>query len=330
MGAFFSSTLWIVISAIISVIGLIGTALGIYQYVKSSHELREYKYLFKIAGQHVDLEDKKNQISDYEKQIAHMQKTIKEQIPEEAKKIALRGMLDNEIQALSSTYTKVKSLQSELESLTSEEILETKELMNNVNKVIEPAYSRKRSNSLFSTVFYLVSVTSSFLSMILPYSIYQIMLLIVLLFQLIIGVRTMLNTLKLNYTRKELNAIVHKMYLVATIVFLVISLLIIIVFIQFLSMNRYYVNEEVFCITAAIFYFFHMFFGFIYFIKESIRKLIVWLSICLIFIVSISVFIFTLEPFFIVGGGVIVLVKIVFLSVCLKKNTKVQDKKNIL
>ena len=43
MGAFFSSTLWIVISAIISVIGLIGTALGIYQYVKSSHELREYK-----------------------------------------------------------------------------------------------------------------------------------------------------------------------------------------------------------------------------------------------------------------------------------------------
>lgn len=59
MEAFFSSKLWIVISGIISVFGLIGTALGIYQYVKSSNELREYKYLFKIAGQHVDLEDKK-------------------------------------------------------------------------------------------------------------------------------------------------------------------------------------------------------------------------------------------------------------------------------
>ena len=144
MTAFFSSTLWIVISAVISVFGLIGTFLGIYQYIKSSKELQEYKYLFKIAGQHVDLEDKKSQINDYENQIVHMQKAIKEQIPEEAKKIALRGMLDNEVQILSSTYTKVKSLQSELEALTSEEILETKELMKNVNKAIEPAYSRKR------------------------------------------------------------------------------------------------------------------------------------------------------------------------------------------
>lgn len=250
-----------------------------------------------------------------------MQKTIKEQIPEEAKKIALRGMLDNEIQALSSTYTKVKSLQSELESLTSEEILETKELMKNVNKVIEPAYSRKRSDSLFSTVFYLVSVTSSFLSMILPYTLYQIILLIVLLFQLIIGVRTMINTLKLNYTHKELNAIVHKVYLVASIVFLVISLLIFIVFLQ--SISLYYVKEEAFVITAAIFYFFHMFFGFIYFTKENMRKLMVWFAICLIFIVNISAFIFTLEPFLIILGGGIMLANIVFLSVCLKKHKSV-------
>lgn len=233
MESFFSSTLWIVVSAIISVFGLIGTVLGIYQYLKSSKELREYKYLFKIAGQHVDLEDKKSQINDYEIQIAHMQKTIKEQIPEEAKKIALRGMLDNEVQVLSSSYTKVKSLQSELEALTSEDVVETEELMKNVNKVIEPAYSRKRSDSLFSTVFYLVSVASSFLSMLLPYSIYQMVIVIVLLFQLIIGIRAMTNLLKLNYTRKELAKIIHKVFLVTAIVFLVISLLVIVFLLYF-------------------------------------------------------------------------------------------------
>lgn len=87
MENFFSSPIWIVISAIISFFGLIGTILAIHQYLKSSKELKEYKFLFKIAGQHVDLEDKKSQISDYENQIAHMKKTIKEQIPEEAKKL---------------------------------------------------------------------------------------------------------------------------------------------------------------------------------------------------------------------------------------------------
>ena len=324
MGEFFSSTLWIVISAIISVIGLIGTALGIYQYIKSSQELREYKYLFKIAGQHVDLEDKKNQINDYENQIAHMQKTIKEQIPEEAKKIALRGMLDNEMQVLSSTYTKVKSLQSELEALTSEDIIETKELMQDVNKVIEPAYSRKRSDSLFSTVFYLVSVASSFLSMILPHSIYQIVILVVLLLQLIIGVRTMINTLKLNYTRKEINAIVHKAYLMAAIVFFVIFLMIIVVFLLFMFyVSPYYVNEESFLIIAAIFFVFHLIFGFTYFVKESKKNLIVWFTICFLIILIITVFVFTLEPFLLILGGSIVLTDIVFLCVCLKKNEKV-------
>lgn len=39
------------------VLGLFGTVIVIYQYIKSSKELREYKYLFKVAGQHVDLEE---------------------------------------------------------------------------------------------------------------------------------------------------------------------------------------------------------------------------------------------------------------------------------
>lgn len=320
MEAFFSSTLWIVISALISVFGLIGTSLGIYQYLKSSKELQEYKYLFKIAGQHVDLEDKKSQINDYENQIAHMQKTIREQIPEEAKKIALRGMLDNEVQVLSATYTKVKSLQSELEALTSEEIVETKELMKNVNKVIEPAYSRKRLDNLFSTVFYLVSVASSFLSMILPYSIYQMVIVIVLLFQLIIGTRTMINLLKLNYTRKELANIIHKAFLVAAIVFLTISLLVIVLFLYFLiGTNYYYIQEEPFFITAAVAFVIHLFLGCKYFLKESKKKLMIWLIFSFLIIAIIVMFILLFESILIIFGVSIILADIVFLCMCLYK-----------
>ena len=253
MEAFFTSLTWIIISAIFSVLGLLGTILGFYQYLKSSKELREYKYLFKIAGQHVDLEDKKSQINDYENRIEHMQKTINEQIPVEAKKIALKGILDNELQVLSSTYTKVKSLQSELETITSEDTLETEELMKNVNKVIEPAYSRKRSNSLFSTVFYLVSVASSFLSMILPYSIYQMIIVIVLLFQLIIGIRSIINLLKLNYTHNELTNIIHKAFLIGAIIFLIVSLFLIFLLLYLFKSMPGSINESSFLMISAIF-----------------------------------------------------------------------------
>lgn len=315
MEKFFSSTLWIVISAIISVIGLIGTGLGIYQYIKSSQELREYKYLFKIAGQHVDLEDKKNQINNYENQIAHMQKTIKEQIPEEAKKIALRGMLDSEIQVLSSTYIKVKSLQSELESLTSEDIIETKELMKDVNKVIEPAYSRKRSDSLFNTAFYLVSVASSFLSMILPYSLYQIIISIVLLFQLIIGVRAMIDTLKLNYTRKELKILAHKACLIASIVTLILIELLFLLIFWGNSYNEYGTSFFVISITL---YIFHLIFGYIYFAKENTKKLIIWSATSFFIIAITGAFIFTLAPCLIIGGEILIMFDIIFLFICLK------------
>lgn len=318
MRAFFSSTLWIVISAAISVFGLIGTSLGIYQYIKSSKELKEYKYLFKVAGQHVDLEDKKSQINDYENQIANMQKAIKEQIPEEAKKIALRGMLDNEVQVLSSTYTKVRSLQSELEALTAEEISTTKELMKNVNKAIEPAYSRKRLDNLFSTVFYLVSVASSFLSMILPHSIYQMVIVIVLLFQLIIGTRTMINLLKLNYTREELTNIIHKAFLIVAIVFLALSLLVLFLCF-FISTNYYYyyIQEESFFITAAIAFVIHLFFGYKYFFKENKKKLVIWLTFSFLIIAIIVMFILLIEPLLFILGVSITLADIVFLCMCL-------------
>lgn len=320
MDSFFQSTLWVAISAIISILGLVGTILGIYQYLKNNKELQEYKYLFKVAEQHVDLEDKKSQIDNYESQIAHMKKALNEQIPTEAKKIALKGILDNELQVLSTTYTKVKSLQAELEVLTPENDVETEKLMKNVNKIIEPAYSRKRIDNLLSTVFYLVSIFSSFLSMVLPYTIYQMIIVIILLFQLIVAIRTIINMVKLNYTRKERNRLKKKLLLISTIIFLFLSLFSIILIIFCEISPRYYIDEDVCLILATFFFILHLFTGCVFFIKNSIPKMIVFLSLSLIYLVSTVASIILYLPLLFIVSTISGILNIIFLFICLARD----------
>ena len=320
MDSFFQSTLWVAISAIISILGLVGTILGIYQYLKNNKELQEYKYLFKVAEQHVDLEDKKSQIDNYESQIAHMKKALNEQIPTEAKKIALKGILDNELQVLSTTYTKVKSLQAELEVLTPENDVGTEKLMKNVNKIIEPAYSRKRIDNLLSTVFYLVSIFSSFLSMVLPYTIYQMIIVIILLFQLIVAIRTIINMVKLNYTRKERNRLKKKLLLISTIIFLFLSLFSIILIIFCEISPRYYIDEDVCLILATFFFILHLFTGCVFFIKNSIPKMIVFLSLSLIYLVSTVASIILYLPLLFIVSTISGILNIIFLFICLARD----------
>lgn len=320
MDSFFQSTLWVAISAIISILGLVGTILGIYQYLKNNKELQEYKYLFKVAEQHVDLEDKKSQIDNYESQIAHMKKALNEQIPTEAKKIALKGILDNELQVLSTTYTKVKSLQAELEVLIPENDFETEKLMKNVSKIIEPVYSRKRVDNLLSTVFYLVSIFSSFLSMVLPYTIYQMIIVIILLFQLIVAIRTIINMVKLNYTRKERNRLKKKLLLISTIIFLFLSLFSIILIIFCEISPRYYIDEDVCLILATFFFILHLFTGCVFFIKNSIPKMIVFLSLSLIYLVSTVASIILYLPLLFIFSTISGILNIIFLFICLARD----------
>lgn len=302
MENFFQSTTWIVISALISVLGLSGTGLGFYQYFKSSKELREYKFLFKVAGQHVDLEDKKSQIDDYEKQIADMQETIKEKIPKEAQKIALRGILDNELQVLSASYTKVRTLQSELESLMPDELPDAADLVKNVNKIIEPSYSQKRLNNLFSTLFYLVSIISSFLSMILPHTMYRMVSQIILLFQLIVGIRLMISVIRANYTKEELANIGYKVCSIMPTVFMGLSLIPII-----LIVGVDYVNVEVVLGVSLIFFIVHIIFGILHFYpkgkgcrNKKLFGLWIFLSVTCVGTMIAFIFIFV-EVFFIIS-----------------------------
>lgn len=298
MDNFFNSVVWIIISTTISVFGIFGTIFGIYRDRKSAKELRDYKYLFKVAGQHIDLEDKEDQIQNYQNKINQMQETIEKQIPEEAKRIALKGILENEIQVLSSTYNKVINLQSELETV-SPNIPNNEELINNVKKVIEPAYSQKRTDNLFSTGFYLISILSSLLSMVLPSGMYRIILFVVLVLQLIIGFRTIINTLKRNYSLEERQNITHKAMLSISIIFLIISIIIIsFIIIYFTSSLRhtlYYSDKIALLISLAVVFCVHIIFGIIYSIKESKKYLIIWLTSSLASILFFALLLLSLE-----------------------------------
>lgn len=316
MGNFFQSTTWIIISAVISILGLSGTGLGIYQYFKNSKELREYKYLFKVAGQHVDLEDKKSQIDDYDKQIADMQKTIKEKIPKEAQKIALRGILDNEIQVLSASYTKVKTLQSELESLKLDDLPDDAELIKNVNKIIEPSYSQKRLNNLFSTLFYLVSIISSFLSMILPHTMYRMVSQIILLFQLIVGIRLTTSVIKANYTKEELTDIGYKICSIMPTVFMGLSIIPI-----FLIVGLNHINEDVVLGMALIFFIAHIIFGIMHFYPKGQgcrnKKLFgFWVFLSAICVGTMIAFLFIFEEVFFIISVCACIINEIFWGIC--------------
>lgn len=316
MGSFFQSTTWIIISAVISIIGLSGTALGIYQYFKNSKELREYKYLFKVAGQHVDLEDKKSQIDDYEKQIADMQETIKEKIPKEAQKIALRGILDNEIQVLSASYTKVRTLQSELESLMPDDLPDDTELIKNVNKIIEPSYSQKRLNNLFSTLFYLVSIISSFLSMILPHFMYRMVSQIILLFQLIVGIRLTISVIRANYTKEELTNIGCKICSIMPTVFMGLSLIPI-----FFIVGLDFINEEVVLGISLIFFMVHIIFGIMHFYPKGKKcrnkKLFgFWILLSVTCVGTMVAFVFSFVEVFFVISVCVGIINEIFWGIC--------------
>lgn len=315
MDNFFNSIAWIIISTSISVFGIFGTIFGIYRDRKSAKELRDYKYLFKVAGQHIDLEDKKDQIQDYQNQINQMQETIEKQIPKEAKRIALNGILENEIQVLSSTYNKVINLQAELEAVSPNNS-ENKELIKNVKKVIEPAYSQKRTDNLFSTGFFLISILSSLLSMVLPSGMYRIVLLVVLIIQLIIGFRTIVNTIRRNYTREERKMIIHKAMLLFSTSFFVVSIIIVVFIIYYFSSFKhslYYSDEIALLIMLAIVFFVHLLFGFLYLIKESKKQMIIWLIASIASIVFFVLYIFSINPLWIILCLIAVLTEAIIL-----------------
>lgn len=273
MQDFFTSIWWLIISSVLTVLGAMGTILGIYQHFKSKKDLKEYKYLFKLAGQNIDLEDKENTIQDYNKQITEMRETLQDQIPKEAKKIALQGILKNEIKALTETFSKVKHIQEQIREINSDES-ENDELLDEVKKVIEPTYSYNRSNALFNSLFFIISILSTFFSIILPYTLYRLAFIGIISFQLFFGIVLLKNYVKNNYSKQEIKHAIQKIKLLTSLIFLIAFAFLVVVFFDCLLSDIYFRDTELvsLIITFIALFVIHFIFGFMYLSKDKRKR----------------------------------------------------------
>lgn len=252
MQDFFNSIAWYCISSICTLLGVVGTIITIRQAVKSKRENAEYKYLFKVAGQHLDLENKESKIQDYNQKIQEMKKTVNEQIPIEANRIAIQSVYNYELQNLANLYTKVKLLQ---EQLNNEVSVTDNELLKSIHRTIEPKYSKSRHKILLYCAFIGISMVSSCLSMILPYKIYRIILFGTLLMQLTIGIKILEIYISNNYTKKELISTVPTFFLILSIVFLVISgFATLLMFLCLFGAFRGEYIDELVCLVMLVFF----------------------------------------------------------------------------
>jgi len=312
MEDFLNSVPWFIISLTFTLFGVVTGGIGIYQGVRSNKELKQYKYLFKIAGQNMDLDDKEKTLKDYNKKIKSLKEAIEEQIPVEAEKIAIKGILENEIQELSNCYSKVLALETKLKNINNSEqdFARPNDLVKKVEQKIKPRYIQNRKSNLFNLLFFLMSVVSSFASMILPHNLYRLSTVGILLVQVIMGISLIKNHIKLNYSKEEIKSAIHSGVGILSISFALISIFILVT-IFFDKLIDLFIT----ILFSYIFYIIH-FVLWVIFCRNKYKKK----TSFIIFFVNIIVAIVNLAMLFGVTNDNIIAITIAFLFITLLLN----------
>ena len=323
-----------ILMSVLTILGFLGTALGLIQNHKNKTELGKYEYLFNIASQNMDLEDKSKIIDDYQTQINHMQIEIEERIPIEAKRIALNEMLSSELSELSTTYSKVKSLQDQLVEI-GEKSNSDNRLINDVISTIEPSYTQNRSNNLFNMIFYSVSLFSSILSFVLPGDIYQFIAIIIAIFQFAFIVKMVSSYIKYNYSKDEIFDYLRKSLLFASIFSLIISLFAL--FFVIIEPFRIHISHDGnnFIITVSLItYIIHIIFDILFYCKDlnnrKKKATLTLLANVLIIIGIILLFTNTYDTVFAIGLLIILISTLfeIIISLSILLNRDKQLKRN--
>lgn len=142
--------------------------------------------------------------------------------------MAIKGILENEIQELSNCYSKVLVLETKLKDLNNSEkdFARSNDLVRKVEQKIKPRYIENRKSNLFNLLFFLMSVVSSFASMILPHDLYRLSTVGILLVQVIMGISLIKNHIKLNYSKDEIKTAIYNTVGILSIFFALISVFI--------------------------------------------------------------------------------------------------------
>ena len=277
------------LTILLSIIGILGTIIGIIQNRKNKNEIKKYEYLFDIAGQNMDLEDKKALIKDYQNKIENMKSEIDERIPKEARKIALVEMINNEKERLTSSFLRIKKLKEEIDEMGMD--TESEELLKEVYKIIQPQYSQNRTNTVFNMSFYVLSLFSTFLSLILPQSVNKIASGIIVIIQITFMLRLLINYINFNYDKKERKNNLNKILLVFSMLSSVLSLL----FGGYFLHYNYEPISNIVLILSAILFIAHLSFEIILYrnIIKNKKKCIAIIIINALIILAVILLLFT-------------------------------------
>ena len=183
------------VSIISIIIAIIGTGFGIISYYsskKANESIKTYEYLFKIAKESMDLNDKSEEIFNKSKELNKletdlntMRKAIKDSIPIEARKTVLYDRLKIEEEQLVNYYNRyMKTMLSyrQLEE-TSTDIPDY--ILNEIDFHIQPDYLIKSMRQKYLSMLTFISYTTAIISIIPVISIFARYLIVLTLYPLI-------------------------------------------------------------------------------------------------------------------------------------------------
>lgn len=239
---------------------------------KKSHKEKEaVKMLLKIAEQHIEKDDKTEELQKLDEKLTEMKHSIQEEIPKEAIKIALRSMIQNEIQVMSDSYNRLVTMKEKLQSVSQEDVTNNA-IFKDVYKQIAPTYTQGRMQQTFSNMFIVISVVSSLVSMVLPYEYVRPLLAIVMIIQLSITLQQVRLYLDNNYRLKEKKGLLGFSLLSCSLILLIFSIALLLTLI-FSSTS----SKLLGLISASIFWLFHFIIAANYFFKHTRYLRFLWL-----------------------------------------------------
>lgn len=157
-----------ILSLVLAVFGIVlsifSVIFAIYVYKKDKTNKRQFNEIAKIVGDNIDLTDKKDKIKELSIQMEELNKSINEDIPLKAKKVALQDRLDRASVDLANCYNNVLEIKKELQVYENEDTTISNGLISKISQELEPKYLYSEKISKYTSILFLTSFVLNIVS----------------------------------------------------------------------------------------------------------------------------------------------------------------------
>lgn len=184
------------INIIFGIATIIGTLFGIISAIdarRSKKELNEFSYLFSIAEKNIDkdlTQDELNRLhqekKDMKKALDDLEKTIKNDVPKQARKTVLYDRLKADEEYLSISYNRYTETKNEYEKLEKETNIQIpQKIMDEIELQILPDYLIKQKKQKYLSMLTMISYVTAFLSALPTINVFSKYLILITIYPLI-------------------------------------------------------------------------------------------------------------------------------------------------